>query len=98
MIQASALNSASFEIRRKAKACHAHERGNKVYVLPFDESKDRRIVLFLEVGILCFSTDGTACEANSFRSVCYHVLSAVRRREINRKRRATIQRKRSQAA
>lgn len=94
MIQPSQIKQASFEVRQKAKFCHAYERGNKVYVVPFDATKDRRIVLFLSEGILCFSTDGVFCEAN-FRGkqCCYHILAASRRRDINAKRRATIARK-----
>ena len=97
MIRYSQIDEASLEVRRKAKQCHAHERGNKVFVLPFDETKDRRIVLFLTEGILCFSTDGVSCEANWHgRHCCYHVLAANRRREINAKRRATLRRKKLQ--
>lgn len=97
MIQPSQIKEASFDVRRKAKFCRTHEHGNQVDVMPFDESKDRRIVLFLTEGILCFSTDGVACEANWHgRYCCYHVFAANRRREINAKRRATIARKRSE--
>lgn len=94
MIQYSQIAKASFEVRRRAKECHAHERGNKVYVGPFDQTKDRRIVLFLTEGILCFSTDGVSCEANWHgKHCCYHVFAANRRKEINKKRRDTIARK-----
>jgi hypothetical protein len=99
MIQYSQIATASFDVRRKAKTCRASERGNKVYVAPLDESKDRRIVLFLTEGVLCFSTDGVACEANWHgRYCCYHVFAANRRREINAKLRRTLASKRLQAA
>lgn len=94
MIQQSQISEASFDVRRKAKFCRTRERGNKVYVNPFDETKDRRIVLFLTEGILCFSVDGVACEANWHgRHCCYHIFAANRRKEINKKRRDTIARK-----
>lgn len=97
MIQQSQIKQASFDVRRKSKFCHSYERGDQVFVVPFDETKDRRIVLFLTEGILCFSTDGVFCEAN-FRGkrCCYHVLAAHKRREINKKRRATLARKRQE--
>src|SRR5688572_16486536 len=99
MIQYSQISEASFLVRQKAKACHANERGNKVYVSPLDESKDRRIVLFLTEGILCFSTDGVACEANWHgRYCCYHVFAADRRKRINAKRRRTLANKKRLAA
>jgi hypothetical protein len=91
MITYSQIPQASFEVRRKAKQCHAFERGNRVYVIPFDETKEARIVMFLAEGIMCFTSDGVSCEANWHgRHCCYHVFSASRRREINAKRRATI--------
>lgn len=94
MIQKSQIAQASFDVRHKAKFCHTHERGNQVDVHPFDETKDRRIVLFLTEGILCFSTDGVSCEANWHgKHCCYHVFAANRRKEINKKRRDTIARK-----
>lgn len=99
MIQESQIREASFDVRRKAKFCRAHERGNKVYVEPFDQTKERRIVLFLTEGILCFTTDGVSCEANWHgRYCCYHVMAAHRRREINAKRRRTLALKRRRAA
>lgn len=91
MITHSQIKQASFEVRRKAKQCHAFERGNQVYVIPFDETKELRIVMFLTEGIMCFSTDGVSCEANWHgKRCCYHVAAAQRRRDINAKRRRTL--------
>lgn len=91
MIQKSQISQASFDVRRKAKQCHAYERGDRVYVVPFDETKETRIVMFLTEGIMCFSTDGVACEANWHgKRCCYHVFAANRRRDINAKRRRTL--------
>jgi hypothetical protein len=90
MIQVSDIQAASFPVRLKAKATRTRELDNCVYVMPLDESKDRRAVIFLAEGILCVSTDGEQCKANEFGNCCYHALAASRRREINRKRRATM--------
>lgn len=91
MITHSQVSEASFEVRLKAKKCHAFERGNEVYVIPFDQTKDARIVIFLTEGIMCVSVDGVCCEANfKGHRCCYHVFSAARRRRINAKRRATL--------
>ena len=99
MIQPSQIKQANFDVRRKAKFCHAYERGIRVYVIPFDDSKESRIVMFLTEGIMCFSTDGVSCEANWHgKHCCYHVSAANRRREINAKRRATLALKQARAA
>lgn len=91
MITYPQVEQASFEVRLKARRCHAFERGDKVVVIPFDQTKESRIVMFLTEGILCFSSDGVSCEANWHgKHCCYHVFSADRRRRINAKRRATI--------
>ena len=91
MIKHSQVSEASFEVRLKAKKCHAFERGNEVYVIPFDQTKDARIVMFLTEGIMCVSADGVMCPANwQGKRVCYHVIAAKRRRDINAKRRATL--------
>lgn len=97
MIQVSDINSASFDVRRRAKQCHAHGCGNAVYILPFDESKERRAVVFLNEGILCVATDGVACPANDHALVCYHVFAANRRKQINAKRRRTLAMKKQEA-
>lgn len=99
MIHESDIPSASFDVRRKAKATRAFERGNVVLVVPNDESKVFREVHFLQGGwILCVDAGtGEPCEANSKgKRVCYHAFSAHRRREINAKRRATLARKRQE--
>ena len=96
MFRPSQIDEASFEVRLKAKACECHEVDPKtVYVIPRDDSKDRRAVIWLLEGILCVSTDtGEICKANEIGNhCCYHVFAANRRREINAKRRATIRRK-----
>lgn len=98
MITHSQISEASFEVRLKAKKCHAFERGNEVYVIPFDQTKDARIVIFLTEGIMCVSVDGVMCKANEFKTVCYHCVAAVNRRRINAKRRKTISAKRRLAA
>jgi hypothetical protein len=90
MIQVSQLKMATDEQKRKALACRTAERGEQVYVMPRDETRERRIVIFLNEGILCISTDGTACPANDHKRTCYHALSAARRKVINAKRRRTI--------
>ena len=91
MIKHSQVSEASFEVRLKAKKCHAFERGNEVYVIPFDQTKDARIVIFLTEGIICVSVDGVMCDANwKGHRCCYHVYAAKRRKDINAKRRATI--------
>lgn len=96
MIQKSQIAQASFEVRQKSKQCHAFERGNEVYVIPFDQTKEARIVMFLTEGIMCVSVDGVMCEANwKGKRCCYHVCAANRRREINAKRRQTIALKRA---
>ena len=95
MIRLNQITNASFDIRRKAKQVSAREVENAVYIIPHDEKKDRRAVIFLPDGIICVSTDGVACPANDFGNVCYHVLAAARRREINRKRRETLRRKKA---
>lgn len=96
MITHSQVSEASFEVRLKAKKCHAFERGNEVYVIPFDPAKDSRIVMFLTEGIMCVSVDGVMCEANrKGHRACYHVMAAKRRKEINAKRRNTIAMKRA---
>jgi hypothetical protein len=98
VITYSQIKQASFDVRRKAKQCHALEREGKVYVIPFDETKEGRIVMFLTEGVLCFSTDGVSCEANWIgKHCCYHIFAAHRRLEINKKRRATLARKRQAA-
>ena len=95
MIRKSEINSASFDVRRRAKATRAFERGDHVLVAPHDEKKVLRVVTFMPNGqVMCQAYEsGIECEANSHQRVCYHVFSAARRREINRKRRATIKRK-----
>ena len=61
MIRPSQIDEASFEVRLKAKACECHEVDNHtVYVIPHDQTKDRRAVIWLLEGILCVSTDGGA--------------------------------------
>ena len=90
MIHVSQISSASFDVRRKAKQCHAHEVENAVYVIPFDTTKEKRAVIFLPDGILCVAVTGEQCEANSFHAVCYHSVAAFRRKQINAKRRRTI--------
>jgi hypothetical protein len=95
MIQISDIQTASFPVRLKAKATRTRELDNCVYVMPLDESKDRRAVIFLAEGILCVSTDGEQCKANEFSNVCYHCVAAHRRKQINAKRRATIQKRRA---
>lgn len=98
MITHSQVSEASFEVRLKAKKCHAFERGNEVYVIPFDQSKEARIVIFLTEGIMCVSVDGVMCNANfKGHRCCYHVFCADRRRKINAKRRATIAMRRAAA-
>lgn len=98
MIQQSQIKTASFDVRRKAKACEVHEvNQTTVYVLPHDETKNRRAVIWLPNGILCVSVDGVECEANGFKNVCYHAFAANRRREINAKRRRTLAMKREAA-
>lgn len=91
MITHAQVSEASFEVRLKAKKCHAFERGNEVYVIPFDQTKEARIVIFLTEGVMCVSVDGVMCEANwKGRRCCYHVMAAKRRRDINAKRRRTL--------
>lgn len=89
MIQPSELKFASAEVIARAKLCRAYERGNQVYVKPQIPMKENRIVIFLREGILCVATDGEACPANDHGRYCYHTLAANRRREINKKSRAT---------
>lgn len=100
MILASDIKGASFDVRRKAKATRAFERGDHVLVAPHDAEKALRVVSFLPTGyvLCCNATTGEQCEANSFRVVCYHAVAADRRREINAKRRATINGRRREAA
>ena len=102
MIRSAQIDEASFGVRLKAKACECHEVDERtVYVIPHDRTKDRRAVIWLLEGILCVSaTTGEPCEANDHRKYCYHAVAANRRREINAKRRATLNRKklRAQAA
>ena len=98
MIKHSQISEASFEVRLKAKKCHAFERGNEVYVIPFDQTKDARVVIFLTEGILCVSVDGVTCKANEFKTACYHSVAAANRRRINSRRRNTISAKRRRAA
>jgi len=95
MIDYSQISEASFDVRRKAKHCRARQVENAVYVLPLDPAKERRVVVFLNEGIICVSTDGVQCEANSFRNVCYHAVAAQRRKEINAKRRRTLAQRRA---
>lgn len=91
MITHSQVSQASFEVRLKAKKCHAFERGNEVYVIPFDQTKDARIVMFLTEEIMCVSVDGVMCEANfKGKRCCYHVFAAKRRKDINARRRRTL--------
>lgn len=90
MITHSQVSEASFEVRLKAKKCHAFERGNEVFVIPFDKTKDARIVMFLTEGIICVSVDGVMCQANWHGRTCYHTQAARRRRDINAKRRRTV--------
>src|SRR5688572_4497400 len=101
MIHESDIPSASFKVRLHARATRAFERGSVVLVVPHDESKVFREVHFLSGGwILCLDA-GTRepCEANSKgKRVCYHVVSAARRRDINAKRRRTIAAKKLKAA
>lgn len=101
MIHQSQIKEASFDVRLKAKRTRAFERGSVVLVVPHDESKAFREVVFLSGGgVLCFdAATSEPCQANSIgKRVCYHVLSAWKRREANRKRRATIAAKRAKAA
>lgn len=95
MIQRSDIKTASFDVRQRARATHAYERGDHVLIAPFDESKALRTVVFFQDGrVLCVNaTTGEQCEANSFGNVCYHSFSAGRRKDINAKRRATLRAK-----
>ena len=93
MIQESELKFASDDVIARAKKCRTNERGDHVYVDPQIPMKEQRIVLFLREGILCIATDGVACPANDHGKYCYHAYAAKRRKDINKKRRATIARK-----
>lgn len=95
MVHASDIDAASFEVRRKAKQTRAFERGPCVLVVPKDENKAMRYVTFLpHGGVTCVDAVlGDPCEANSRQLICYHSFSAKRRREINKKLRATIRAK-----
>jgi hypothetical protein len=98
MILKSQLKFASDEQKRKAKRCHSFERQQEVYVIPRDQTKDARIVVFLAEGILCMTADGIYCRANQMGHLCYHVLAGARRKLLNAKRRSTIASKRLRAA
>ena len=98
VISKAQLKFASEDQKRRAKACHSFERGQQVYVIPSEPAKEARIVIFLNEGILCIEPDGTACPANDHKKLCYHALSAARRKVINSKRRQTIATKREQKA
>jgi len=54
-------------------------------------------VFFEGPKVECFSVeDGTQCPANTFGNVCCHAFAADRRKNINKKRRATLARKKNQ--
>jgi len=90
--------TASFEVRRRAKATRAFQRGQNVLVVPKDTSKVMRIVSFLPTGILCANaTTGEICPANDFKALCYHCLAAWKRIQANEKRRRTLKAKRMAA-
>jgi hypothetical protein len=95
MIQHSQVRQASFEVRRKAKLCRVHEdRFGRLWVETPEWFKDNRVVLFFDHGILCVSVEtGELCKANEFgHHCCRHIYAADRRREINKKFRASLRR------
>ena len=97
MIYIDQISDASFEVRQRAKKTRAFERGNCVLVAPHDETKVLRLVEFIGNRVLCVAFEtGEACGANDHGRYCYHAVAAKRRREINAKRRRTLQRKKSQ--
>src|SRR5262249_41098571 len=95
MFQPPQIAQASFDVRRRAKLCRVREKSGRFFVKTPEPDKDDRVVLFINEGILCFSSDtGEQCKANEIgKHCCRHVYAASRRREINRKFRATIARK-----
>jgi len=99
VIYESQISEASFDVRLKAKATRAFERGNCVLVAPHDESKVLRLVEFIGNRVLCVAFEtGEACGANDHGKCCYHAVAAKRRREINAKRRRTIAARKLKAA
>ena len=100
MIHASQIDEASAPVKERAKHTRAFERGNCVLVAPHDEEKDLRLVEFLpRQMVLCVAFEtGEPCGANDHGRYCYHTVAAKRRREINRKRRATLAMKKRVAA
>jgi hypothetical protein len=104
MIQQHQIAQASFDVRRKAKLCRVHEdKFGRLWIETPEPTKDNRVILYLENGILCVSVDtGEQCKANEIgKHCCRHVFAANRRKEINKKFRASLARtlaqKRSQA-
>lgn len=89
MITRSQLNSVSDRIRARGLTFNCYERGQWVYVRT-EAEKDDRAVLFNGNTLECFSAEtGSQCEANQFKGPCAHAWAALRRKEINKKSRAT---------
>jgi hypothetical protein len=90
MITTHAIKQASDAVRAKALRTRAFQRGNRVLVAPRDAGKALRLVEFNGNTVTCVAFEtGEACPANEHGRYCYHALAALRRKEINRKARAT---------
>lgn len=99
MISTNDIKTASFEVRSKAKQTHAYERGNRVLVVPKDEQKQIRLVEFNGTTVTCVAFEtGELCPANECHAICYHVFSAYKRRQRNKKWRRTYFSNRKRAA
>lgn len=93
MIARSQIKSASDEVRARAKTFRCFERGVVVYVRTEPYKVDRG-VFFEGQRVACYSVEtGAMCEANTFGTVCSHAYAADRRKQINKKSRATRARK-----
>lgn len=89
MIARSQIKNVSDYVRERAKNFHCFERGVVVYVRTEPYKVDRG-VFFEGQRVACYSVEtGEACKANEFGTVCSHAFAALRRKEINKKSRAT---------
>lgn len=93
MISRQQIKNASPEVIKRSKNFHCFERGVVVYVRTEPYKVDRG-VFFEGQRVACYSVEtGEACKANEFGTVCSHAFAADRRKQINKKSRATRARK-----
>lgn len=83
-------------VTEKSRQCFVHKRSLTEYVVkPRYHGKTRRLVRFsvtrnnyLRVSCVNYYKQGEACPANQFGLICHHVCAALRRLEINSRRKA----------